>query len=1217
MCESKNTKASKTNIQLGIACWVLAISAFAHCATFDMLSCCPGENTATQARFAWHSDSDSCLLFCAKASDPSGLHTILPRNRVTKPVDFREPNVTYYKYEAEISDLEPGTEYVYWIEAGGETSARQKFKSAGTDGSFNFLWMSDVHADPRASDKMKTVERLRQDAEARTAASGGIDMVLFSGDAVKYGSRYDNWRQWNDASAMTNYTFAAVPGNKEYYYTGSSTFYDYNWYLAVKNNPPNGPDATEQEGCYWFLRDGVMFVGIDSLIHKGSRMAMYGEKTEVLSAQTNWFDNVVTSQRGKFRWLVVFQHDPWFVCSSDGFDKSRGNYDVWRHVFDKHKVDLALSGDEHNYIRSKPLRGDAANAEGTIYMVAGEINATNYSATVTTDIASYGNSSATKYFDCMGATDASCGAAFIEVSPGSLKVTEFWDKWQSPNYKVYDTVTIAPKNRGWVFEAVGARAHTRYRFAVDAPRSDDSSMQISEIQLLDANGNRISSGYTLDYDTVTTNSTGKTYPSGENPANAADGKTSTKWLDWRAGLKQSAEVRSAVWLDFCFSTPVTISGYRWYTANDDSSYPSRQPVSWTLSAFDDNDDTAYILDQVVGYDPPKTNKTLAYPLPEEPGEPEEPSEPEEPGATVAGGTYYALSIGVGQFSSGNSALKGTVPDAKNVLSACTNAVNGMWRPANCSLLTNEFANLSSVRAQFQSIANQARSGDTVLYYHSSHGGDDCICCYDKNYYADDFAEDLMRFQTGVRVIVVLDTCHSGSMFKGADDASSMPWDFAASVQAHMAELQAVQTKGVKASSSGPSVGWITACDDDQTSLDVGTGGWFTKPFVEAWKSASTDLNGDGYNDFKEAFNIAAPKAIDHERAPQTMNESLLRSVAVWQLRGRPYTWDASEWIAESAETPTFSGAWSNPVAYGTDGRASISDNAFTPYTASTGNVVMVETRAQFCGCSDGYTPGVHAQAAIRLSTNGCFQVWSGGAWTDVVADGFTPVSGAEYTIRPPFDSSAKTYSVDVKNANEWIPLNSSTPNSQLTTSSFPLAAATNCVTRIGFVGETDFTSLLGNCTVVATGFAENEEVALAGAATVLTAARAIWLNSLGDKATVAGAAASISADDFDAAYLLNFDFTKGGFSYTFKITSIEVLADCVKVEVALVRDGVTNGDINGTLNFYGATTLEAFRSGGSLVGTATLNKDAFGDGEKASVTIPKDGKVFFNAKIEE
>ena len=130
---------------------------FAYSASVNMLSCCPGEDTATQARFVWHSDSDACLLFCAKASNPAS-YTVVPYRKRVKPVAFRSADVAYCKYEANISDLEPGTEYVYWVEVGSEKFPEQRFKTAGTDGSFNFLWMSDVHSHPDNPGKMTTVE---------------------------------------------------------------------------------------------------------------------------------------------------------------------------------------------------------------------------------------------------------------------------------------------------------------------------------------------------------------------------------------------------------------------------------------------------------------------------------------------------------------------------------------------------------------------------------------------------------------------------------------------------------------------------------------------------------------------------------------------------------------------------------------------------------------------------------------------------------------------------------------------------------------------------------------------------------------------------------------------------------------------------------------------------------------------------------------------------
>lgn len=107
-----------------------------------------------------------------------------------------------------------------------------------------------------------------------------------------------------------------------------------------------------------------------------------------------------------------------------------------------------------------------------------------------------------------------------------------------------------------------------------------------------------------------------------------------------------------------------------------------------------------------------------------------------------------------------------------------------------------------------------------------------------------------------------------------------------------------------------------------------------------------------------------------------------------------------------------------------------------------------------------------------------------------------------------------------------------------------------------------------------------------------------------------------SDEEFSDAYLLNFDITKGEFTYTFKISGVDVTEDSVKVGVTLVRSGAKNGEINGTLNFYGAKTLEAFKSGGSLVGTVKLANDEFGDAETATATIQKDDNVFFNAKIE-
>lgn len=176
------------------------------------------------------------------------------------------------------------------------------------------------------------------------------------------------------------------------------------------------------------------------------------------------------------------------------------------------------------------------------------------------------------------------------------------------------------------------------------------------------------------------------------------------------------------------------------------------------------------------------------------------------------------------------------------------------------------------------------------------------------------------------------------------------------------------------------------------------------------------------------------------------------SVRPVQTSAPPAPVVGGEWLDERAGTTLTTGAWSSTVAYGSDGRAAIKDNTFTPTVASAGNAVTVEAKARFFVDDREYTPAATDQAAIRLTSTG-FQVWSGGAWLPVSAPGVTPEDGAEYTLRFTFDYTARTYSVES---------GSSRFRATGGTENFPLAASsTTAVSSIAFVGDTDFTSLVG------------------------------------------------------------------------------------------------------------------------------------------------------------
>ena len=183
--------------------------------------------------------------------------------------------------------------------------------------------------------------------------------------------------------------------------------------------------------------------------------------------------------------------------------------------------------------------------------------------------------------------------------------------------------------------------------------------------------------------------------------------------------------------------------------------------------------------------------------------------------------------------------------------------------------------------------------------------------------------------------------------------------------------------------------------------------------------------------------------------------------------------EVAEWVNERMTTAGLTGTWSMPVAYDTRTRkAEIEDATFTPTAPSNGRRVTMTVTAEMSAANEEQAdPDSAAQAAIRLGTNGCFQVWTrellGGrvselGWVDVQADDITPISGTEYTLRMTFDYKTQTYSVEVKSADEWQPLKLTTYNSQFTTSSsFPLATRVTAFSRVKFTGETTFASLLG------------------------------------------------------------------------------------------------------------------------------------------------------------
>ena len=285
------------------------------------------------------------------------------------------------------------------------------------------------------------------------------------------------------------------------------------------------------------------------------------------------------------------------------------------------------------------------------------------------------------------------------------------------------------------------------------------------------------------------------------------------------------------------------------------------------------------------------------------------------------GRYHGLFVGVSQYARtmGADTLAGCVPDATNMRNRFTDW--GYCARGDTLLLTNSRATLTAVRAAMADLAAKAVAGDTVLFYHSSHGTWDSssgtkvgLVDYNGIYWDYLLAEDLGRFADGVRVVVMADTCHSGGLFKSAAKGSMRArFDLAERVQSMIEanRAEAGQAAGASGASrrrgaaaarnltSPADIGWVTAADYNQYSWDLNAGGVFTTACLEGWSTGAADADGDGRVSFYDlwlyARNAAEPIAKVHGDVTeaQCLNEEILLDVL------------AGVTDASTAETETF------------------------------------------------------------------------------------------------------------------------------------------------------------------------------------------------------------------------------------------------------------------------------------------------------------------------
>lgn len=299
---------------------------------------------------------------------------------------------------------------------------------------------------------------------------------------------------------------------------------------------------------------------------------------------------------------------------------------------------------------------------------------------------------------------------------------------------------------------------------------------------------------------------------------------------------------------------------------------------------------------------------------------------------------YGILVGVNEYDPSYIGswnwLNCCVVDVNNVKSTMLLDKCG-WPASNISTMLNSEATKDGIKAAMRDLAARVQPGDRVIYYHSSHGGqysgrDTFLCTYDQDFSDTAFAEAISVFPSGVKLLIVIDACHSGGMFKsfGSSLSSAEMSQFVSGVTARLNEIRmedhALGRKGEPKIGSGE-IAWTTAADYDEYSWGGSDGSAFTETYCGAIRTGVADLtsgsiavgNGDGKIDALEVAKYAYEYWKDeniqgYTMTPQYHNESALAAFS-WVGGGddpgpnddkpnlrwvRPADWPAAVYLSE-------------------------------------------------------------------------------------------------------------------------------------------------------------------------------------------------------------------------------------------------------------------------------------------------------------------------------
>lgn len=323
------------------------------------------EDPARSANITWRTSNkikSGYIEYAVASADPRFMLNAFRLAATSTPfhgADIEENKVKSTYHSISLNSLEPSTTYAYRVGDSERWSEWFQFATASEnpDEKFSFLYVGDAQ-----NYILELWSRLIREGYKKAPEA---NFFIHAGDLVNNAHREQQWHEWFTAGGFIHSIIPSMPtpGNHEYQPKSSSEQAAKVRSLSAQwkpqfRLPQNGPKGLE-ETAYFVDYQDARIISLDS--------------NRDLELQAEWLDSLLSKTDKK--WIILTYHHPMYSASS-GRDNPRLR-EIWKPIFDKYHVDLALQGHDHSYARGRVSPGEnllegvnLRDQTGTVYVVS-------------------------------------------------------------------------------------------------------------------------------------------------------------------------------------------------------------------------------------------------------------------------------------------------------------------------------------------------------------------------------------------------------------------------------------------------------------------------------------------------------------------------------------------------------------------------------------------------------------------------------------------------------------------------------------------------------------------------------------------------------------------------------------------------------------------------------------------------------------------------------